>query len=108
MTKSFDHNDKAAIVAALSDTDPENDIAKAIAMRIEALSNVLFKIVRERGELPESIEFAKPSSALDEAVIMLFLETFESQYAAIAEMLGKDASQMPPMPKIVILEHGRQ
>jgi hypothetical protein len=108
MTESFDANDRAAIHAALADPDPENEIAKAIAVRIVAHTELMLDQVTKMGAWPDSIEFAKPANAFDEAVITLFQALVHGQHAVIADMLGKDLSDMPPVPKIFILDHGSQ
>lgn len=108
MTEAFDVNDRAAIQAALADPDPENEIAKAIALRTNSLTEQLMEEITRVGELPESFEFAKPVTALDEVVIALFEATVNDLHAVIADVFGKELSDMPPMPKIVILDHGSQ
>jgi hypothetical protein len=108
MTKAFDVHDRAAIQAALADPDPENEIAKAISVRIDAITKLMVDQIAKTGSLPETIEFTKPATALDDVVIALFQATAHDQYAVIAGMLDKELSDMPPMPKIVILDHGSQ
>lgn len=108
MTKVFDVNDRAAIQAALADPDPENEIAKAIALRTNALTEQLIGGITKGGELPEVIEFAKPVTALDDVVIALFEATVNDLHAVIADVFGTERSDIPPIPKIVIVDHGSQ
>jgi len=79
MTKPFDHNDREAIRAALADPDEDNEVAKAIAVRIEALTDILMKTATERGELPKQIEITKPKTALDEIVVEMFQQVLREQ-----------------------------
>lgn len=107
MTKPFDPNDRAAIVAALEDDDPDNPIAVAIAQRLDALSKALEDICAKMGEMPERIEVTKPATVLDQIVIDLFTAVHHDQRDLIAQLRG-----MPPedlsVPEIRILDHGRQ
>jgi hypothetical protein len=107
MTKSFDHNDRAAIEAAIASPDPENEIAGAIAVRIDAMTKIIAEAVEKQGELPRQITVTKPASALDEVVIALFQEALQEQYVLLAKSLGKDISELS-LPEIVVLDHGRQ
>lgn len=108
MMRSFDDIERAAVMAAISDPDPENEIAKAIAVRIEAMNKIVVDAVQRAGGMPRFIEFSKPITAIDEAAIALFHTTMHDEYAVMADKLGKELSDMPPMPRIVILDHGKQ
>ena len=107
MTKPFDANDRAAIVAALADTDPDNTIAIAIALKLDALSKLLEDACAKTGELPQSIEFTKPGTVLDQIVIDLFRATLRDQRDLIARLCGKHPDHLS-VPEIRILDHGRQ
>ena len=108
MTKPFDQNDRAAILAALANPDPENEIAQAVATRVNALSEILKETVAERGELPQSIDITKPKTVLDEVAISLFAELVNEQGEALAKQLGVDAADLNGFPKVRILDHGQQ
>jgi hypothetical protein len=108
MGKPFDHNDRAAILAALTDPDPNNVAALAIEERLDALTQVLLDAIGTTGDIPESITFTKPKSVLEEIVIELFEATIQDQYEVIAERLGVEVDELPRLPKVVILDYGRQ
>ena len=105
MTKPFDHNDHEAIRAALDDPSSDNEIAQAIALRLETLTDILKETIVERGEMPQQIDFTKPKTALDRIVIEMFEEVLKTERAALAESLGIDPSSLPV---IRILDHGQQ
>lgn len=105
MIKPFDHNDHEAICAALDDPSEDNEVSHAIALRLEALTDILKKTVAERGEMPQEIEFTKPKTALDRIAIEMFEEVLRTESAALAESLGIDPSSLPV---IRILDHGQQ
>lgn len=105
MTKPFDHNDHEAIRAALDDPSEDNEIAQAIAVRLEALTDILKQTVAERGEMPKEVEFTKPKTALDRIVIEMFEDVLKTESAALAESLGVDPSSLPV---VRILDHGQQ
>lgn len=108
MTKPFDPNDRAAIIAALEDPDPDNPIAKEIAAKFDALTKVLEEACGKLGEMPETIRFAKPASALDEIVIALFHDALHDQRATLAALLQMDPAELLSLPEIKILDHGTQ
>lgn len=108
MTKSFDANDRAAILAALDNPDAKDPIATEIAVRLEALMKVLQEAVARTDDLPRVIEFTKPATVLDEVVILLFQETVSEQFATIARSLGKDPAEMASAIEVRILDHGKQ
>ena len=63
---SFDKNDRAAIEAALRDTDANNPIAVAVSERIAK--------AEENGKLPTEVMLVKPETAFDDIVIRLTLQ----------------------------------
>ena len=89
----FDPNDRAQIEAALKDPNPDNPVAKAIAVRLDALRAVLEQAVATQGALPTEITVTKPSTVLDEIVLTLF-----------RDMLA----QTPGAPPLRILDYARQ
>lgn len=107
MTKPFDANDKAAIVAALEDTDPDNTIAIAIALKLDTLSRMIKDASAKLGELPQIIEVTKPATVLDQIVIDLFRTTLRDQRNLVARLCGKHPDDLS-VPEIRILDHGRQ
>jgi len=107
LTKPFDANDRAAIVAALEDTDPNNPIAAAIALKLDALSKLLENACAKTGELPQSIEFTKPDTVLDQIVIDLFTTTLRDQRDLIARLRGKHPDHLS-VSEIRVIDHGRQ
>lgn len=107
MTKPFDPNDRAAIVAALEDDNRDNAIAAAIAQRLDALSKVLEDACARTGNLPQRIEVTKPTTVLDQIVLDLFTEAFHDQRDVIAQLRGMHPEDLS-IPEIRILDHGRQ
>lgn len=71
---SFDKNDRAAIEAALLDTDANNPIAVAVSERIAKFAANLFKQAEENGKLPTEVMLVKPETAFDDIVIRLTLQ----------------------------------
>ena len=102
MTKPFDHNDRAAILAALADDDPDNPIAIAIGQRLDALAKVLEDACAKMGDLPEHIDVTKPATARD-----LFRATLHDQRDLIAQLRGRKPDELH-VPEVRVLDHGRQ
>lgn len=107
MTKPFDPNDRAAIIAALEDDDPDNPIAVAIAQRLDALSKVLEDVSAKMGAMPEGIDVTKPATVLEQIVIDMFREVLREQRDLIAKLHGRQPDELD-VPEIRILDHGRQ
>lgn len=107
MTKPFDPNDRAAIVAALEDDDQDNAIAAAIAQRLDALSKVLEDACARMGDLPQRIEVTKPTTVLDQIVLDLFTAALHDQRDVVAQLRGMRPEDLS-VPEIRILDHGRQ
>ncbi len=107
MTKPFDHNDRAAILAALADDDPDNPIAIAIGQRLDALAKVLEDACAKMGDLPEHIDVTKPVTVLDQIVLDLFRATLHDQRDLIAQLRGRKPDELH-VPEVRILGHGRQ
>ena len=105
MTKPFDPNDRAAIVAALEDDDQDNAIAAAIAQRLDALSKVLK--TPARGWETAEIEGTKPTPGLDQIVLDLFTAPLHDQRDVVAQSRGMRPEDLS-VPEIRILDHGRQ
>jgi len=78
----WDPNDRAAIEAALSDPDPDNPIALALAERIEDLTGRYRLYAETLGHVPTELVLVRPKTALDEIAYRLHLET-------IAEATGR-------------------
>lgn len=107
MTKPFDNNDRAAILAALDDDDPENPIAVAIGQRLDALAKVLEDVCAKMGDLPEHIDVTKPATVLDQIVLDLFRATLHDQRDLIAQLRGRKPDELH-VPEVRVLDHGRQ
>lgn len=107
MTKPFDVNDRAAILAALEDTDPGNPVVAAIEQRLHALAKILEEACTYTGELPGQIQVSKPATALDEIVIDLFKASLLHQRHLVARLRGIPPEELG-IPEIRILDHGRQ
>ena len=107
MTKPFDLNDRAAILAALEDTDPDNPVVAAIEQRLHALAKVLEDACAHTGELPHRIQISKPATALDEIVIDLFKASLLHQRHLVARLRGIPPEELS-IPEIRIMDHGRQ
>jgi len=107
VTKPFDPDDRAAIVAALEDDDPDNPIAAAITQRLDALSKVLESACARMGELPDRIEVTKPATVLDQVVLDLFTAALHDQRDLIARLRGMRSEDLC-VPEVWILDHGRQ
>lgn len=112
MTKPFDNNDRAAILAALEDDDPENPIAVAIGQRLDALAKVLEDACAKdacakMGDLTEHIDVTKPATVLDQIVLDLFRATLHDQRDLIAQLRGRKPDELH-VPEVRVLDHGRQ
>jgi hypothetical protein len=90
---TFDPNDRTLIEAAIKDPNPDNPVSKAIAVRLDALRDVLEQTTSQQRELPAEITFANPATVLDEIVIAMFRDVLAT---------------MPDAPAVRILEYGRQ
>lgn len=93
MRDDFDPDDRAAILAALNSDNPDHPIARAIAVRLEALTKALEEAAAASGSLPDRIEVTKPRTALDAVAIELFRASLDDVADA---------------PAVVVLEYGRQ
>ena len=107
MTKPFDHNDRAAILAALDDDDPDNPIVVAIGQRLDALAKVLEDACAKMGDLPELIDVKRPATVLDQIVLDLFRATLHDQRDLIARLRGGKPNALH-VPEVRVLDHGRQ
>lgn len=71
----FDPNDRAAIEAALRDSDPHNPIAKALAERIKELTGRFWLHAEKQGRVPNEIMLVKPKTEFDKIAYQLTLQT---------------------------------
>jgi len=78
---NFDPNDKVAIRRALANSDQDSPIAKAVAKRIEALTRVLADAVEAAGQMPDELVLNRPSRALEEIALELWLEELSGEVA---------------------------
>jgi hypothetical protein len=62
----FDPNDRAAIEAALQDSEnPENPIARAVLARVQYCGDRIGERIAELGEQPDELAIDEPETVLD-------------------------------------------
>lgn len=75
----FDPNDRKFIEAALAGHDPDHPVAVKLAIRIDALRDVLAHVVVKHTSWPQEITVARPATVLDEIAIDLFRKTLPAE-----------------------------
>ncbi len=79
---SFDRNDRAAILAAIDDPDPNNPIAVALAERLKEMTGRYWLHAEKLGRVPTELMLVKPTTAFDDIACRLHLN-------AVADAVGQ-------------------
>lgn len=79
----FDPNDRQQIEEALASPDPNNSIAVAVAARIQAMNGALNDAVGAAGAMPDEIVLSKPTRALEQVALELWLKELGNQVTVI-------------------------
>jgi len=96
----FDPNDRAAIMAALADPDPDNPIAKAVAERLKDLTGRYWLHAEKLGRVPTELMLVRPQTAFDETVYRLHLEALADatgQTVKVVWVASDDEADVEPV-----------
>jgi len=96
----FDPNDRAAIMAAMADPDPDNPIAKAVAERLKDLTGRYWLHAEKLGRVPTELMLVRPQTAFDETVYRLHLEALADatgQTVKVVWVASDDEADVEPV-----------
>jgi len=85
---SFDRNDRKAIEDALTDANPNNAIALAVATRIEAFTLNLVRQAERNGKWPTSLLLCRPETAFDESSSSHASGSCRREWSLCRDLLG--------------------
>ncbi|MGX1101474.1 hypothetical protein [Amorphus sp. MBR-141] len=91
----WDPNDRIAIETALSDLDPDNPIALAVAERIRDLTGRYWLYAEKLGHVPTELVLVRPKTALDEIAYRLHLEAIADATGRAVTVVWVDVDDMP-------------
>jgi hypothetical protein len=90
---NFDRNDRAAILAALNDPDPNNPVAVALAERLKELTGRYWLHAEKLGRVPTELMLVKPTTAFDDIAYRLHLNAVADAVGQKLTVVWVDAEQ---------------
>jgi len=94
----FDRNDRAAILAALNDPDPNNPVAVALAERLKELTGRFWLHAEKLGRVPTELMLVKPTTAFDDIAYRLHLDAVADAVGQKITVVWVDTEQDAPSP----------